>query len=251
MTRTSWKDNIQSYDDRRDFAILDDKEATITYSIEHFLQIAEKAIEDRGMFTVALSGGSTPKAIYEGLAKPKYRNRIDWSRVLLFWSDERCVSPDHPDSNYRMAMKAGLEILGISTNHLFRMKGEGDEEKNARDYDQLIKENVPEQRFDLVMLGMGEDGHTASLFPKTHGLHTVERYAIANFLPEKDVWRLTLTYQCINAARHIAIYVIGKNKLPTLKQVFISPYDPDHLPIQRIGTPENKALWITDQDFSI
>ena len=100
------------------------------------------------------------------------------------------------------------------------------------------------------MLGMGEDGHTASLFPRTHGLHSQDRWVVANYIPEKHTWRMTLTFECINAAKHISIYVLGKSKSSMVKRVLSNPYEPDELPIQRIGIPEHKALWILDQDAS-
>lgn len=242
-------DVIQPINERQEVATPGDADATITFCVEHFLGCAQEAIESRGQFTVALSGGSTPKVIYEKLTSPAYRNRIDWSKVLLFWSDERCVPADHPDSNYKMAIEAGFGTLPIPEENIFRMVGEGDKEQHARDYDALITEKIPDERFDLVMLGMGEDGHTASLFPKTHGLHTVKRNTITNFIPKFDTWRLSLTFECINAARHIAIYVLGSNKVPMLKAVLNGPYDPDILPIQRVGTQITPALWITDQPF--
>lgn len=240
---------IQPINERQEVATPGDANATIKFCVEHFLKCAQEAIQQRGQFIAALSGGSTPKAIYERLASPAYRDKIDWSKVLLFWSDERCVPADHPDSNFKMAMDSGFSTLPIPATNIFRMVGEGDHEEHAREYDALISEKIPEERFDLIMLGMGEDGHTASLFSKTHGLHTVKRNAIANFIPKFDTWRLTLTFECINAARHIAIYVLGANKVPMLKQVLNGPYDPDIFPIQRIGSPITPALWITDQPF--
>jgi 6-phosphogluconolactonase len=110
----------------------------------------------------------------------------------------------------------------------------------------LVEKILPNGVFDLVMLGMGEDGHTASLFPKTHGLHAEDRFVIANFIPQKNVWRMSLTFECINAARNIVIYVLGKSKASMVKQVLSGPYQPDDLPIQRVGTREHKALWVFD-----
>lgn len=235
---------IQAFDVRRDIALPGSKEKTIDFCIDHFIQQAEAALKDRPYFSVALSGGSTPKAIFEGLAK---RKRIPWERVLLFWSDERCVPPDHPDSNYRMAMTA-LAPLNIPPENIFRMHGEEPPETAAKNYDLLLREELPALRFDLMMLGMGEDGHTASLFPKTHALHTVGQMATANFLPEKKTWRLTLTYDCINNSAHTTIYVLGKNKAEIIARVLNGPYEPDTYPVQKVGTPTHKALFILDAD---
>ena len=129
-----------------------------------------------------------------------------------YMSDERAVPPDHPDSNYRMAMEAGFNQFNIPEEHIYRMKAETDIETNAVEYEKLIESLLSKGIFDLVMLGMGEDGHTASLFPKTHGLHTNGRLVIANYVPTLNTWRMTLTFNCINQATHIVVYVIGKNK---------------------------------------
>ena len=239
---------IQSFDERRDLCIPGGHAAAIAMSVDHFLAAASTAIAQKGLFAVALSGGSTPKEIYTQLASEENRNKVDWSRFLVFWSDERNVPPDHPDSNYRMAMEAGFAALPIPHDQIFRMKGEGDIEQHSIEYEALIQKHVPKQTFDLIMLGMGEDGHTASLFPETHALQTLNRLAVANFLPKKNVWRMTLTYDCINAAEHIAIYVLGKNKAPMVREVLTGPYEPDKLPIQKIGTPAHHALWIMDAE---
>jgi len=236
------------FDDRRDVITFDGMEKAIAFSVEHFVKAACEAIAARNVFTVALSGGSTPKAIFQLLTSPLFRDRIDWNKVKLFWSDERAVSPDSPDSNYHMAMEAGFATIPIPPENIFRMAAESlDIEKAAKEYENLIVKNVPNQSFDLVMLGMGEDGHTASLFPKTHALHSEERLVVANFIPQKNTWRMTLTFECINNAHAIAIYVIGASKAAMLQRIFNSPYEPDLLPIQRVGTAAHKALWITDQ----
>jgi len=238
--------NIKAFDDRRDIAIPGDRQETLRFCIEHFIETAGKAIEEHGSFSVALSGGSTPKAIFQGLADKAKRDRIDWSKALIFWSDERCVPPDSRDSNYRMAMEAGFVSLPIPTERIFRLKGEADPEEYAKRYEEIIKEQLKGRGFDLVMLGMGEDGHTASLFPRTHGLHAPGRLVIANYVPQKECWRLSFTFDCINAAENIAIYVLGENKAEMVHKVFHSPFDPDNLPIQRIGSSARKALWILD-----
>lgn len=160
------KNLIQSYDERRDVIIPGDEKATLQFCIEHFIESANLAIDQQGYFAVALSGGSTPKNIFKGLVSEQYRNKIDWTKVLIFWSDERSVPPDDPESNYHMAMEAGFKKLPIKPDQIFRMKAEGDIEEEAKEYERLIQEKIPSKRFDLVMLGMGEDGHTASLFPK-------------------------------------------------------------------------------------
>lgn len=240
---------ILSFDDRRDIAILGDMKNAIQFCADHFVDIVKMAQAAKGSCAVALSGGSTPKAIFQLLASPPYRTKIDWKNLLLFWSDERCVPPTDPESNYHMAMEAGFASLPIPKNHIFRMPADSEDlDGAAKAYEKLILKNIPEGVFDLVMLGMGEDGHTASLFPKTHGLHSEEGLVTPNFIPQKNTWRMTLTYECINASKHIDIYVLGKNKAEMVKHVLTSAYDPDMLPIQKIGTRSHKALWILDKD---
>ncbi|MEC7839113.1 MAG: 6-phosphogluconolactonase [Chlamydiota bacterium] len=247
MEKINQTNIIKPYDDRRNIAVPGNSNVTTEYCINHFIETAKKCIQDRGYFAVALSGGSTPKAIFKGLARKENHDIIDWSRVLLFWSDERCVSPNSPESNYHMAMEAGFTHLPIPLENIHRMKAEEDPENNAIAYEQLMEEKLNGEPFDLVMLGMGNDGHTASLFPKTHGLHAPEKKVIANFLPQMDVWRMTLTYECINAAREIVIYVLGESKAEMVNKVFTGSYLPDEFPIQRIGTQNHKALWILDE----
>jgi len=237
---------IHAFDDKRNIAIPGNMDETLNFCVNHFIQAAKESIDDHGYFAVALSGGSTPKAIFQSLAHEKNRTLVDWNRVMLFWSDERCVPPEDPQSNYRMAMESGFVHLPIPLENIHRMKGEEDPEENARLYELLINDKLSEEPFDLVMLGMGNDGHTASLFPKTHGLHAPGRLVITNYIPQLDTWRITLTYSCINQAHRIAIYVLGDNKAEIVREVLTSKYDPDTYPVQKVGTPTHKALWIMD-----
>ncbi len=244
--------HIRFFDERRSLVAPGDYDNTLHFCLEHFVDIANDSIADHGFFAVALSGGSTPKAIFEGLCEKPFRQQIDWKCVHLYWSDERCVPPYHPDSNYRMAMDAGLAKLHIAPENIHRMQAEGDVEEGALAYEHVITAKVPGASFDLVMLGMGEDGHTASLFPKTHGLHSGDRLVVANYIPQHDTWRMTLTFRCINTAKNSAIYVMGKSKAAMVNKVLTSPYEPDELPVQRVGTPEHPALWIGDKEaFSL
>lgn len=247
MAHMNWTSKLELYDDRRDFIVPGNKDETIAFCVAQLVEIANQSIRDNGRFTIAVSGGSTPNAIYKELAKTA-KDKVDWNNVFLFWSDERSVPPDHPDSNYTNAMQAGLKDLPIPKDQIFRMIGEGNIEINALDYDHLIQKKIPHDTFDVVMLGMGEDGHTASLFPKTHGLHADKRLVIANYVPRLETWRMSLTYDAINRARYRLIYVIGKNKAHMVKEIFSNHYVPDDLPIQRVGTPSHKAIWIFDRE---
>ena len=172
---------------------------------------------------------------------------IEWNKVHLFWSDERACPPDHPDSNYNMAMQAGLSKMPIPKEQVHRMRAEEKIEENASAYEQEIAAALKGRPFDLVMLGMGEDGHTASLFPHTEALKVQNRLVTANYLPEKNVWRMTFTYDCINQASNIAIYVLGASKKVTLAEVLLSPNQFDRYPIQKVGTLTRHALWIVDE----
>jgi len=250
MTESNWKQAVANFDARRDLIVPGDKNQTIDFCVDQLIRIAQEAISLRGNFFIALSGGSTPNAIYEKLSQPPFKDLVDWSKVFLFWSDERPVSPNKTESNYRNSMQAGLNLLPIPEANIFRMKAEENIEENALAYEQLIREKVPNLSFDLVMLGMGEDGHTASLFPETHGLHTSNRLVIANYIPQKQTWRMSLTYECIHAAKQIVIYVLGKAKAGRVKEVLTETLQPDVLPIQRIGTNKHKALWILDTEAS-
>ncbi len=232
-----------SFDQRRDLLVPGDGEATLHACVSHWVETGKAAIAERGRFCVALSGGSTPKKIFERLTP----DLLDWSKVYLFWSDERSVGPEDPESNFRMAMDAAFEKLPIPQEQVFRMVAEADIEKNAQVYEENILKHVPDGIFDLVMLGMGEDGHTASLFPHTHALHTHEQLVVSNYVPDKETWRMTFTYTCINMARAITVYVLGDNKAGMVKEVLQGEHQPDELPVQNVGTPTNKALWILDQ----
>lgn len=241
-----WKNSIFIYDVRRNIAIADTEDEMVALCTEHFVDCAARAIARSGRFAVALSGGSTPKRIFQNITSTKHRHRIDWEKVLLFWSDERAVPPDHPDSNYRMAMEAGFANVPIQATHIFRMCGEREIEANAKRYEQILKEQLSSGMLDLVILGMGDDGHTASLFPNTHALESDGRLVMANYVPEHHCWRMTLSFEAINQSLESVIYIIGKSKAAKVKEVFSLDTEKENLPIDRIGTPQHPALWILD-----
>lgn len=231
-----------------DLAIAENQKAAVDFAVAHFLKCASTAIAAQGYFTVALSGGSTPNAIYSELAKPAHIGQLDWSKVFLFWSDERSVGIDSSDNNYRTAMEAGLKRLPIPPNQIHRMVAEKLVEANALAYEKLIEEVVPDSAFDYVMLGMGDDGHTASLFPHTEALHNQQRLVVANYVPQKSTWRMTFTYKLINQAKLVVVYVLGAAKAEMLKKVLKGPYLPQDYPIQAVGSQEHPLLWILDRD---
>jgi 6-phosphogluconolactonase len=224
-----------------------DYDATLRFSVEHFITACRNAIQDHGEFYVALSGGSTPKAIYEVLCQSEYSSEVEWGKIHLFWSDERSVPPNSLESNYHMAMKAGFDKMLFTPEHIHRMVAEKDIEKNALLYEKKMLKILDGQTFDLIMLGMGEDGHTASLFPQTDGLKAKGRLVIANHVPQKETWRMTMTFDCINDAAQTVFYVMGKSKAEMMARVFTTK---PVLPCQKVGTPDNPALWIADEEAS-
>lgn len=232
---------MNDYDERRRIVIPGDAEKTLLFALDEWLLLARKAIQERGVFNCALSGGSTPKKLYEMLKEKK--QALDWTKARLYFSDERVVPLDHPDSNFHMAWEAGFNKL-VSRSQIFPMVSSLDANADAKAYNGLI-ENVV---FDLIMLGMGDDGHTASLFPRTHALSASGELVAANFLPEKEVWRLTMTFDAINRGRHVSLYVLGKSKAEMVKNIFTKPFDLVTYPSQNIGTASNKALWILDNE---
>lgn len=235
---------MYTIDERRNLVIKNTEKEALAFCADQFLEIYQESLSLHGSFSVALSGGSTPKALFALITKPPYSTQINWSKVHLFWSDERSVAPNDPDSNFHMAMQAGFSTVPIAQENIHRMEAEQDIQAKALDYENLIKKHLNGRGFDLVMLGMGEDGHTASLFPGTEGLKVQDRLVIANYVPQKNTWRMTFTYDCINTARHISIYVLGASKQEMLKKV-LSSHDNTY-PIEKIGTKTHKATWIAD-----
>lgn len=230
----------------RELIVPGDYEATLHFAACHFLEMVNNSIENCGKFVVALSGGSTPNAIYSSLEK--LGSKTDWSKVHLFWGDERPVPPDHPDSNYSAAMNAGLKNLPIPDIQIHRMIAEKNIEKEATNYEAAIRRECRgNASFDLVMLGVGEDGHIASLFPNTGGLQELSRWVIANEVPQKNTTRMTITYPCIRAAKAVVIYALGKSKQSIISQVLHSP-STSKWPASQVGTNSHPALWIVDTD---
>ena len=241
---------IESYhilDERRKIALPGDQELTLAFATDLWIEIANESIQDHGFFAVALSGGSTPKKIFQKLCT--LEERVDWSKVFLFWSDERSVPPTHHDSNYKMAIEeGGLSKLPIPKNQIFRMVAEENIEANSKAYEDVILDKLGSHPFDLIMLGMGDDGHTASLFPYTMAIKIKGRLVVPNFIPQNNTWRMTFTYECINRSRHICIYVMGASKAEILEKVLLGSVNPDEYPSQLIGTLSNPALWIIDSE---
>ena len=214
-----------------------------------FARAAGDAISDRGVFRVALAGGSTPRAMYERLTRSPYRGSIRWERARFFWGDERCVPPDSERSNYRMAREALLKPLGIPPRQVFRMKGEEEPARAARAYEDVLRREFRGRpaRLDLVLLGLGEDGHLASLFPGTRALGESRRLVAANAVAKFSEWRLTLTYRAINAARRIVFLVSGEEKAAPLTKILRKRRGWRDLPASRVSPRRGTMLWLLDQ----
>ncbi|NDD58105.1 MAG: 6-phosphogluconolactonase [Chlamydiae bacterium] len=234
------------WDQRRDILIPGNASETIAFCVKHFLLAYHEAIKDHGAFYVALSGGSTPKSIFQALTTAPLCNQIDWSKIHLFWSDERSVGPQDPDSNFHMAMESGFKKMPIPAGNIHRMQAEEEIEKNAIAYQQKISSIVKNNSLDYIMLGMGEDGHTASLFPGTSALHEEKQLVVANWVPQKNTWRMTFTYPLIHLAKQVVIYVIGDNKKEMLLSVWNDHTHPHTYPVSFIGNSTHKATWICD-----
>jgi 6-phosphogluconolactonase len=230
----------------------------------HVAECAEEAISKTGRFTVALSGGSTPKAAYSRLANwesrvTSHESRVasdEWRRFHVLWGDERSVPPDDPRSNYRMAKEALLRRVPIPAENVHRIRGEDQPEKAAADYERELRALWVTNSLDLVLLGLGEDGHTASLFPGQPAVHETNRWVLAVPGPPRspltahrspDIWRVTLTPPIINAARNVAFVVSGASKAAPLRQVLEGPFTPDLLPAQAIRPVHGRLTWMTDE----
>ena len=208
-----------------DLHVLPTPEETAQAAAAFVATLADRRIETEGRFTVALSGGSTPRRLYQILAAPPYAERIAWDRWQVFWGDERCVPPDHQDSNFRMAKEALLDHVSVPPNHIYRIRGEANPQDAAQEYQQRLLEVFKTSRpvFDMILLGIGDDGHTASLFPGTRALEEKRQFVSANWVPHLQAYRITFTLPLINAAIAVAFLVTDKAKADVLRRVVHPP----------------------------
>ncbi len=220
---------------------------------ERFIALVNEASASSGRFTVALSGGSTPKALYSLLAASGFADRIPWPKVHLFWGDERCVPPDHPDSNYRMVRESLLSKISIPPENVHRMAGEKEPKLAAAEYENELKtffqlsQGTP-PRFDLILLGLGEDGHTASLFPESDALNETQRLVATTYLPKLNAHRLTLTLPVLNESAEIYFLVAGKNKAAIVKELLGTDPTIAKFPAQRIQPADGALTWFITRD---
>lgn len=220
--------------------------------------VSERAILANGRFIMALSGGSTPKTLYQTLASPEWKTRFEWQKIHFLFGDERCVPPDHQDSNFNMAQASLFHPLAIPPNHIFRMKGESEDPSPvAREYEQTIRQLTETQpptmpRIDLVLLGLGDDGHTASLFPGTSALQETKKIVTVGQAPTGIRSRLTLTLGVLNQAAMVLFLVTGKGKADMIRRILEPTSKEDRsLPAAQITPGSGQLVWMLDQAAAV
>jgi len=226
-----------------EFVVLADKEAVSHAAAQRFAALTRHASTDP--CAVALSGGSTPRRLFELLSRAPYKDKVPWPQVHLFWGDERCVPPDHADSNYRMTREMLLDHIDIPPQNVHRVRGELPPPQAAQEYRAELESILgPSPRFDLILLGMGSDGHTASLFPDSSALDEREQAAVAVYAEHLDSWRVTLTLPVLNRARHVLFLVTGATKARALARIRAG----EPLPAARVRPDPGTLTWLLDQD---
>jgi 6-phosphogluconolactonase len=224
--------------------VMVDAASLIIAATEQFITAARSAIAKRGVFYVALAGGSTPKGLYQMLAAMPYSSKIDWSRVHLFFGDERCVLPSHNDSNYKMVSEAMIDMLPIPETNVHPMPTElSDASEVAKRYAETMTKVMKAEPFDLVLLGLGPDGHIASLFPDTPALEVTDSLTTELYVEKFASWRVTMTYPVINAARQVIVFIAGEAKSAIVSDVMTGVIE--GLPIQRL-VPQGEYYWYMD-----
>ena len=226
-----------------------DKEKLTYAAADYIVKVAYESVVSHGRFTFALSGGTTPGKLYGLLATEAYLRQIDWERVEIFWSDERCVPPNDAESNYRLAQEVMLSKLPLSASQIHRMPAdEADRdaaaEKYSKEMQRVFREALP--RFDLIQLGMGPEGHTASLFPHQPSLHEQLRQVLPVTVPKPPPDRLTFTPPVLNAAKHILFLVKGGEKADAIQAVLEGHYQPDEYPAQIVRPTQGEVTWMLD-----
>jgi 6-phosphogluconolactonase len=239
------------YGDRGRVRIVDDADALAREAAELFISNANEAVARNGSAAIVLSGGSTPKKMGQLLAEDGYRERVPWDKLHIFWGDERWVPIESPESNAGEAKRAFLDEVGIPNErvHPFETVGIPPDESAAR-YESLVRSTVGATgvpSFDLILLGMGDDGHTASLFPGTDAIHETDRLVVSNFVPKLDTTRLTFTPPLINAGRNVVFLAAGGGKADRLAEVLDGPVDIDRLPSQVVRPGHGGPTWLIDR----
>ncbi len=232
----------------RELQIVRDPTALAHALADLFVSIGRMAMADRGSFHVALSGGNTPREAYELLALEPWREELSWSDVFIYFGDERCVPPDDEQSNYLMAKHAFLDAVGIPRANVHRIAGEADPGQAANEYASLLRTvfgNAP--RLDLILLGLGPDGHTASLFPGTRPDTDDDALVRAVYSESQIMWRVTMTPKVFNLGRTVAFAVDGPDKAQILAEVYQGPFDPVKYPAQIVQPSSGRLIWLVDE----
>ena len=236
------------------YSVWPDSKAVAFAAAQLFADAVEQAVRSRGVARVAISGGSTPKAMFQLLADPsqQFATAVPWHKLHLYWVDERCVPPADSESNYRMTNEALLSKVPLPPAQVHRMEGELSPDDAASRYEAVLRnsmklEGAESPAFDLLLLGMGDDGHTASLFPHTAALEEITRLVVANHVPQKDTWRVTLTFPVINQARQVCFLIEGAAKTKVLAEVLTGPRDPERLPSQLIRPSVGSLRFLLDE----
>ena len=230
--------------------VFDTPEQVAQAAAERFVDYSAASIADHGLFTVALAGGSTPRRAYELLGSDEVKNRVDWQLVQLFFGDERMVPPDSPESNYRMVNDALLARVPLPPQNIHRMNGDFAPSESAESYEAELKDffaTTAWPRFDLILLGMGDDGHTASLFPGSAALNETAKWVVATHHPQTGQARTTLTLPVINQAARVVFLVTGKTKAAALERVLHDEAANDQLPAQQIRPVNGTLKWLVDR----
>lgn len=235
---------------KRNIHVYPDKEKLITAAAERTINSIDQAVKENGLCNIALAGGNTPRGLYALLAMDTYKERIDWSCVHLFWGDERMTPPDNPDSNFGMVRQVLLEYVIIPEENIHRIRGEGPPEQAAVEYSSLIQDHFKKAPpcFDLILLGLGEDGHTASLFPGTDAIEEYDKSVVAVFVPELDTWRVTLTLPVINAAREVLFLVSGSSKSKIMQRIMSIENPTKDIPATLVNPKEGAIDWMLDSE---
>lgn len=235
--------------DKGKVVVVPDPPALYEAAAELFAQSAADSIAQRGRFTVALSGGSTPRALYQLLATDAWRDNIDWSKIHLFWGDERWVPSSDKQSNYRMVKEALLSKVPIPPENVHRIETDrGDPPESAEEYEEEIRKFFGgDPHFDLDLLGIGTNGHTASLFPHRPTLHISDRLVVADYIDEVKMNRITFTVPLINASRLNLFLAAGADKAEVLKDVLRGPSNSEQLPSQLVRSPQGSLIWLIDE----
>lgn len=237
--------------------VLPDASALALAASERFVEAAERAIADHERFVVALSGGSTPRRMYELLAREPLVSRVSWSRVHVVWGDERCVPPTDAESNFRMAREALLDHVPVPAGNVHRMHGEDDPARAAASYEATLRDLLrtpsgppsvaPGRNIDLALLGLGDNGHTASIFPDSAAVDERVRWVMADYVAAVSMWRITLTTPVLNAAAEVLFLVAGGAKASVVARVLDGPPEPRELPAQLIAPTHGRAQWLVDR----